>query len=223
MLDVREGLKMDTTILYYTADVEQSSFANKVRDNILSLRGDLPILSVSQVPLDFGNNICVGRVGRSYHNEFRQIQIGLREVKTKYILVAEADTLYPPDYFTKLAGNPGSTRFHGNVWVLYRGTSVFLFKSISHAAQLIDARAWLNRLTASLEGQPKWSLERPPVHNQQFPSDYKTIWGEQPVITFKTEAGVGPKTQVKKAVEPVGELPYWGTAVDLHKRMFNEV
>ena len=64
---------MDKTIIYYTSNQEGSLFEEKIRENILKHKGNLPIISVSQKPMGFGKNICVGDVGHSYLNEFRQI------------------------------------------------------------------------------------------------------------------------------------------------------
>ena len=63
---------MGKTIIYYTANREKESFENKVRENILKVKGDLPVISVSQKPIDFGKNICVGDIGQNYLNAFRQ-------------------------------------------------------------------------------------------------------------------------------------------------------
>jgi hypothetical protein len=85
-------------IIYYTSNREDPKFENRVKENILSVT-DLPIVSVSQKPIDFGKNICVGDVGTSGFNCFRQIQIALQNTAADFVISAEADCLYPPDYF----------------------------------------------------------------------------------------------------------------------------
>ncbi len=90
---------MDLTIIYYTSNKEKPDFEEKVRAELLRVCGDLPIISVSQKPIDFGKNICVGNVGASGFNMFRQVLIGCREAKTLFVISAEADCLYPPEYF----------------------------------------------------------------------------------------------------------------------------
>ncbi len=90
----------DLTILYYTANTLNDSTAEKVRDNLLKVtEKKYPIISVSQKPINFGHNICVGEIGRSKYNCYKQILIGVREVKTKYVACAEDDTLYSVDHF----------------------------------------------------------------------------------------------------------------------------
>lgn len=89
----------DSTIIYYSSGTESSSFEKKIQDTILENSGGLPIISVTQKPSDFGLNIDVGDVGASEMNMLRQILIGCYAATTKYVISAEADSLYGPDYF----------------------------------------------------------------------------------------------------------------------------
>lgn len=63
------------------------------------LEADVPIISVSQKPIDFGTNICLGGIGRSYLSLIKQIVAGTEAAETDYVAVTEHDCLYPPDYF----------------------------------------------------------------------------------------------------------------------------
>jgi len=90
---------MDTTIIYYTSNKETPEFEQRIINSLLKVCGNLPIISVSHKPIDLGKNICVGDVGTSGFNMFRQVLIGCKEAKTKFIISAEADCLYSPDYF----------------------------------------------------------------------------------------------------------------------------
>jgi hypothetical protein len=74
-------------------------FMEKTQEALLASLGDTPLISVSQKPMDFGKNICVGDVGWSLHNAWRQLQIGAMEATTPFICTAEDDTLYPKEYF----------------------------------------------------------------------------------------------------------------------------
>lgn len=94
------------TIIYYTSNKIPEVFAQRVRDHLFSLtEGNIDIVSVSQKPIDFGLNICVGDIGASIYNVYRQIFEGLKVTKTKYVAMAEDDTVYvmehlnhrPPD------------------------------------------------------------------------------------------------------------------------------
>ena len=89
----------EVTIIYYTSNREDEKFEKNIRDRILASSGGLPIVSVSQKPIDFGHNVCIGDVGACNHNLFRQIQVACLTAKTPYVLSCEADCLYPDDYF----------------------------------------------------------------------------------------------------------------------------
>ncbi|MCK9371410.1 hypothetical protein M0R04_15960, partial [Candidatus Dojkabacteria bacterium] len=90
----------NATILYYSSQREKPEFEFKIIDNLLKVCGDLPIISITHFPMDLGHNICVGDVGCSGFNMFRQVLLGCEAANTTFIISAEADCLYPPDYFT---------------------------------------------------------------------------------------------------------------------------
>jgi hypothetical protein len=131
----------DLSVLYYSASRENPLFEAKIRENILKNKGNLPLVSVTQLPLaDFGINICVGQHEPCYSNEFRQIQIGLKRITTKYVIVAESDVLYPPEYF-QFQPTYGDYWRYGNVWVNYAHEQkdepqFIIFKKWSDGAQI---------------------------------------------------------------------------------------
>jgi hypothetical protein len=59
-------MSANKTIIFYTGNTEKESFEKKVRDNILKVSNGIPIISVSQKPIYFGTNICVGIIGKNY-------------------------------------------------------------------------------------------------------------------------------------------------------------
>ncbi len=86
-----------TTLIYYTDGSLEDSLAELVRNRLL--KTGLPIVSVSQEPLDFGTNVCIGKIGRSYSSIQSQILAGLCRAETKYVALCEHDTLYPDGCF----------------------------------------------------------------------------------------------------------------------------
>ena len=90
-------MEKKTTIVYYTDGSIEDSLAELVREYLL--KADLPIISVSQEPLDFGENFCIGKIGRSYASIQAQVLVGVSRAKTEYVALCEHDTLYPPGYF----------------------------------------------------------------------------------------------------------------------------
>ena len=109
--------KMDLTVIYYTANLISDYFADNVRKKLLEVLGDTPLISVSQKPIDFGENICVGEIGASNYNVYFQILKGAKAAKTRYVMMAEDDTLYPPEHF--LQRPPvGSFAYNLNRWTV---------------------------------------------------------------------------------------------------------
>lgn len=214
---------VDVTVLYYTANVEDERFEQRVRDIIWQNKGDLPLVSVSQKPLDFGLNICVGVHPVCYANEFRQIQIGLKEVKTQYVLTAEADTCYPPSYFRCEPQELGRYYRYDNVWVCYYKNPndtrpKYHFKRFSDGSQLIDRDLWLNNLNNILAGKDMWGTLETKLDKVYGKTRREYTWTGDPVITFKTRNNVSSNTKTEGIIHR--RLPYWGSIMDLRKRLF---
>lgn len=212
---------IDATILYYTSNKEDENFENKVRANLLKNCGNLPIISISQKPIDLGKNICVGEVGASGFNMFRQVQIGLKEVKTKFVISAEADCLYPPDYFTFRPERDDVCYRNSNLFVMPDLRSYFFYKpeGATHA-QIVGRDFYLNRLNELFEGAPEWSIEEKNFPKERLRKEdvfdtvelYRT---ENPVIQIKTHKGMRYYTHSERI--PILSLPYWGEGKKLRK------
>ena len=215
------------TVLYYTSNRENEKFEEKVRRNILKLKGDLPLISVSQKPLNFGRNICVGVQDNCYGNEFRQIQIGLKEVHTEYVLCAESDVLYPPEYFQFEPTGADYYRY-SNVWVHYarppkrkNEPQVVLFKRFSDGAQLLKTKFWSDLIDKNIGTGDHWFTTADILPRFTLETIPGLVWGnDHPVITYKTLSNVSRKTSLQKNHPPREELPYWGNIAKLNKRIF---
>lgn len=112
---------IDLTILYYTANTIDNNCAEKVRENLLQItKNEFPIISISQKPINFGKNICVGEIGQSPYNCYRQIFIGVQEVKTKYVACCEDDTLYNMEHFSHRPFSDNSFAYNCSLWQMHR-------------------------------------------------------------------------------------------------------
>ena len=90
----------DLTLLLATANLLPDETARRIRLALLYVTGNrYPVVSVSQKPLDFGYNICVGEIGVNKYNAYRQLYIGTLAVKTEYVAVVDDDVLYAPGHF----------------------------------------------------------------------------------------------------------------------------
>jgi len=211
----------DLTILYYSSNRESPEFEGRVIKNLLENCGDLPIISITHQPMDLGNNICVGDVGVSGFNMFRQVQLGLKKVETEFVISAEADCLYPPDYFKFVPEKNDVCYRNSNLYVMPDCRDFFFLKKegATHS-QVIGTRYYLDRLNELFGDAPMWSPEE-----KNFPRErhgdvdvfnqieyYKT---ENPVIQIKTHKGMRYYTHSERI--PIPSLPYWGSGKDLRR------
>jgi len=205
----------DKTIIYCSSNKECPAFEQRVRDNILKNCGGIPIVSVTQKPIDFGKNICVGEdVGVSGFNFFKQVLIACKEAKTKFVISAEADCLYPEDYFEFTPERDDICYRNSNLYVMPDKRDFFFYKEegATHA-QIIGREFYIKRLEKLFEGAPMWSPEEKNFPKERWKKSdvvdeieyYRT---ENPVVQVKTHLGMRYYTHSDRT--PIPELKYWG-------------
>lgn len=217
--------KYDRTIIYYSSNREPSDFEEKVMVDLVKKAGDIPIISVTQKPCNLGKNICVGDVGASGYNMCRQVQIACEVATTKFVISAEADCLYPPDYFTFTPKRDDICYRNKNIAVLKykRG---FYKKDSSTFSQIIGREFYLKRL-GELFGikpnHPTWdaSLKSwPKAWGRNFMDEFEYFSTKYPAVSFKT--GKGMRRHTNTQGKELMELPYWGTAESLRREYENK-
>lgn len=214
---------MDTTIIYYTSNRETPEFEKRIIDSLLRVCGDLPIISVSHKPLDLGKNICVGDVGASGFNMFRQVLIGCKEAKTRFVISAEADCLYPPDYFGFVPERDDICYRNSNTYLLGLRRDYFYKKFEGGTwSQIIGREFYINRLEYLFEDAPEWSPDE-----KNFPKERKKgndIFSDNQIERFETinpcisiKSGKGMRHYSHSERVPIYELPYWGDSKEFRK------
>lgn len=215
------------TVIYYTSNREDEAFEQRIRDNVLAVSGGLPIVSVSQRPIDFGQNIVVGDVGASGFNMFRQVQIACEAAKTKFVISAEADCLYPPDYFLLAPPRDDICYRNSNLYVMPQHRAFFWLKpeGATHA-QVVGREFYLRRLQSLFNGAPQWSVEERNFPKERWKKEdvfekgqmsyYQTAY---PVVQIKTSRSMRHYTNSTRVDTP--ELPYWGTGQEFRRRWYD--
>lgn len=217
----------DLTVIYYTANHLNDRFAERIRKQLIRVIGKTPLISVSHTPMDFGENICVGDIGRSIFNIYKQVLIGAKAAKTEYVATAEDDVLYSPDHYLYKPA-PNIFAYDVNKW------SIFTW----HTPPLLShrERRTMTSLTVSRQALVDTLEERFAKHPDpnKIPIRY---WGEPgrfeghlgitrltherwsaPTgsIVFGTEEALQFEGYLSKrkrhADRRATELPYWGTA-----------
>jgi hypothetical protein len=210
-----------STIIYYTSNKEDPKFEERVRENLLKVCGSLPIISVSQKPINLGRNICVGDVGVSGFNMFRQVEIACKEADTPYVISAEADCLYPPDYFTFIPPRLDVPYRNSNLYVMPDKRDFFFHKKegATHA-QVVGREFYLSRLRKLFSGAPQWSPEEKNFPKERWRKsdvfDKIEYWqSKNPVFQIKTHKGMRYYTHSDRT--PIPSLPYWGEGTKIRK------
>jgi len=166
------------SILYYTDNRLREPFFSAVQARLL--KANLPIISVSLKPMDFGRNIHY-KGKRGYLTMFKQILTGLKASKTDYIFFCEHDVLYHPSHFDFEPKKDNVYYYNNNVWK---------YKPSTGQVVGYDCR-WLSQLCASkkilldhykrkihlieAEGKKLWNYRFEPGTKKGI-DNYKTKW-----------------------------------------------
>jgi len=213
----------DLTIIYYTSNREDPRFEARIQRTLRHMSRPLPIISVSQKPIDFGKNICVGDVGLTGHNAQRQYLIGAKEAKTKYICNAEADFIYPREYFNFVPKRDDTFYFATPLYVLFaqRGKSnIFGRKPEKSGFSMVVAREFLvEKLEQVFNGKEMW-VQADTKNNLRHlydlgRSEYFSM--STPLVSFKTDNNMHRKTPHSRKSK-VNELPSIGTVSSLIRK-----
>ena len=212
---------MNSTVVYYTSNTEDEQFEKKIREEIWKNKGDLPLISVSRKPIDFGKNICVGEIPYCDISAFTQLLTGLREVKTEFAHAAESDCLYPPEYFQFIPPTNDNVYRYTNVYILwsYIGTfhgSKFWKKRYTEGAQCCGVEFWIKSLEKLLEFLKTSDKKAEAFHT------YDTFkWDSiNPVINTKTGNGLRKRTGTFNISSD--DLPFWGSAINLRQKLWGD-
>jgi len=219
---------VNTTVIYYTSNTELPAFEEKIRQALMEAKGDLPLISVSQKPIDFGQNICVGDVGPSSQNAYRQLLIGVEAATTEFVCTAESDFLYDPAYFQFQPKNNTTFYLAKPCWVLHclnNRHHVFGMKNDFADAPLMVGRKTLSeRITVILDGMSEWGAEHPDPMIWPYLLDRKDVTIEmfdagRGSISFKTNENMHRASRWLKETK-CRQVDGWGTAHELINKYY---
>lgn len=238
----------DLSIIYYTCnylDETNPYFLNNTKNQLIRAADGLPIVVVSQKPTVIGpncKNIVLGDIGRSHLNIYKQILIGCKAAKTKYVAMAEDDILYSWEHFHSDSYLPKDDEFmyDMNKLSLFTWTKPPLF-SFRHNRQVVNQLIAPRQLLidameerfARLEVlRSKGTPENDILSNWGDPGRYERHLGVTerktnnfmctcPSIVFTHEFAYGYQFNHGKKKRlgdlRIIELPYWGRAEDVLK------
>jgi hypothetical protein len=211
------------TVIYYTSNTENPDFENRIQKTLLENKGDFPLISVSQKPLSLGENICVGDVGRSSFNQWRQVQIGLKFAKTKYVALAESDFLYPKEHFLFLPTEEDVFYVPFTVYQLCTMKNkihkfILMHQRFREGTSIVSKNYLLKALDEILGDTDFWKpgIEKPrDMPRYLFEGKNVKVYKNRiPLVTFRTDQGMHQHIHDD---HPSGldQISFWGKADEL--------
>jgi hypothetical protein len=209
----------DVTVIFVSSNREDPEFENKVVLDLLEKVGDQPIVSVTQKPMNLGKNISIGDVGASGFNFCRQVEIACKVAETPFVISAESDCLYSPDYFKFRPERLDVPYRNTNIYVQKYGQDYVCKKSMSTFSQVVGREFYLSRLEKLFKDMPDWNSKMknfPKEIRRKLFRHFETFTTEFPCISFKTGKGMRRHSDTDEV--PVYDLPYWGNIKELRQK-----
>jgi hypothetical protein len=218
----------DLTIIYLTASVIPDEWAKFQRETLLKAVGDTKIISVSRKPLDFGINLLDDGV-KSTDNIYRQMLRVAKMADTKYIAVAEDDTLYHEYHFKHRPADDTFSYDKNRLTLFTWGEPIYHWRNRLSNCSLIAPRELL--IEALEERFAKWpemperlvgELGRGMVERNLGVKVQKCeeYFSNISVIQFNHDYGSEDRQKThRKSYGPIRayDIPFWGRAEDLIK------
>lgn len=221
----------DLTVIYLTASLIPEEFGKFQRQVLLEAIKDTPLISVSRKPLDFGLNI-IDDGEKCTHNIYVQMLRAAKMAKTKYIAIAEDDTLYHETHFTFHRPADDVFAYDQNRLALFTWDEpIFHWRNRRSNCSLIAPRELL--IEALEERFAKWpngipenrvgELGRGMVERNLGVIERKSedVFNKFSLIQFNHEnASEDRQRNHRKSYGPIKayDIPIWGKAKDLVKK-----
>lgn len=210
---------MKKTIVYFTDSRLEERLDAAVRKQILKAADGIPVISVSQKPLDFGRNICVGIKPRCYLSLYEQLLEGICAAdRDSVVFVCEHDVFYHPSHFEFEPPEKDKIYYNLNRYYWKHNTGFFvkttgkraLSQAVSYRDVILDHAK--QQVLARQEG-----LESPCVGPfENFSSEYPNIDVRHGGNFSNCWAFKNPEDKRNRIVYSVG---HWGTPMRFQDRV----
>ena len=221
------------TIVYYTGHSPNEVLTESVRKQLLIAADGLPIISVTQKPIAFGENYCLGNLGFSNLSRVKQTIFGIRKARTKYIGLAEDDVFYSPDHFHVYRPVEDTIAFNLLTWSLYTWVVKEPFYSIrlrrTNTSLIAPRDLLLDALEERLHLIETEKVLNPRLFSEPGRYERNTKLKNRKTITFMSHIpNVAITHEGALAYANLGkrkrhgrirafDIPYWGHAKDMLK------
>lgn len=223
----------DITIIFLTVNKVPQKWAEYQKEVLLKAIGDTPVITIARDKLDWGSLNLVQTQKPSVSNIYRQVLNGCRYAQTRYIGIAEDDTLYSEDHFK---ARPPQGRFLYNMsrWgvLTWKEEPRFFHRHReSNSAMICERDLAIQCLEERYAKHPGDSgefaageLGKEKVQRRLGLPRYKTArWHSwYPIVNMHHTNAIDVLEQEKRKTESKSliahEIPMWGRAENLVKK-----
>jgi len=217
----------DITIIMMTANRVPEGWARFHRQKLEEVIGDSPIITVSYRPLDWGLNLI--QTEYCYANVLKQMLRAAKIATTKWIGMADDDTLYPPGHF-QFKGKEDGFYYNHNRWHIATWLPEFYYHkpkpgngcmvaTREMVVEYMEKRIAINpKLDADSQCKELGTWNHRTGFNEP---NYRRFDTENPLISLTHEFSRDRNARKHKKViglERVESFPYWGRSIDIIKK-----
>ncbi len=225
------------TALYCTDHSASQQIISICQNALTKALDGLPIISVSQKPIDFGVNVCVGSIGRSFKSYFIQLLKAVTLAETPYIAVVEHDCLYPIKYFGFIPPFENVVYYNVNMYTLcFLDSRYGLYSDVRNKfrpwSQIICHKDLLKKaLLTRLENAKKYASDGESIRAMCKDEEKKKLFAEpgayndfirkdrnseHPTIDVLHNNNFTHRTNLSD--RGIYSIDYWGTIKDVIKK-----
>lgn len=178
-------MDVDKTIIFYTDNRIKEPIKSLVRGLLLEV--ELPIVSCSLKPIDFGTNIVI-EGQRSYPTMVRQILTALENSKEKYVFYAEHDVFYPKSHFDFTPPRDDIFYYNENVyrWWSKGETAIRYDRMLPLSCMCCNREFALEHYRMRQSKIEEWGLD----HFRSREPRLARLWGYEPGTKKKKRGGL---------------------------------
>lgn len=175
---------MKKGIIYYTDNSLFEPIFSIVQKEIL--KAGLPIVSVSHLPINFGQNIVLP-LPPNIVSMVKQITTALEHSKADYVFFCEHDVLYPASHFDFTPSKDNVYYYNANVWrwKYPENTLITYDRLISLSGLCVKREFALEHYKKRLAKIEEMNLDKDTIRHEP---DWARKWGYEPG-TKKTRRG----------------------------------
>jgi len=207
-------------IIYYTDHHIDERLAAACRKVLAEAAGPIPIISVSQKPLNFGKNICVGEKPRSNRSIYEQILAGLEAApEGAVIYLAEHDVAYTPSHFAYVPEVKDRLDYNQNRYYWAPGQTEYLpARGQWPLSQLVAYREFLIEKVKESLAADEPSSEMYHCRTAKFESDRPNV-DIRHGLNFSKDGRWKREYAAGRAESTVGNIGHWGSPRWFQKKL----